>query len=584
MIRTTRGRRRAVLAGVLAAAAVTVPVLAISSSTFDSSDGNLTTTDVASFGTNDNDAQDWINAPNRVSGVEQGSGSSDDSFGNGTKEDTPVPSLVTGGIPPNKSDLLRFYVANETVGSRPLLYLAWVRSNTLGSANMDFELNHTRTLSSNGKTPVRTSDDVLVTFDFSNGGDHVDINLLKWKTSGANSLCEAGGGTTADGCWGAKVDLDASGFADGAVNDGFSTTDPIAGGTIVANGFGETGIDLIGALGLPADGCESFGSVYLKSRSSDSFTAASKDFVPPANVDISLCRPARIKAIKKNSAGTTLGGASFELYEDVNGDGVLQTTGLTPDRLLRSCGPTTVNGECQMADLNKNDVTTVNNAVKLILHESVAPPGYSVAPDQAFTVTFGTSIVTVERIFVDAPTPGKIRVDKVDDDSPANPVAGATFVLYNDVDNSNTFNAGDTNTGKSCVATATVGSCEFTGLAPGEYVAVETVAPTGYDLPTLAADRQRAFTIAVAAGGDNSQSITFTDPRKFKVITIVCRESSPNTMYPSSVTFDGSLKTSAAAADLPAGVTAAQACAIGGASYPGKHYGQITGGIVDIPR
>src|SRR6187551_518633 len=38
--------------------------------------------------------------------------SADNSFGNGTKEDTAVPSVVTGSIPPNKSDFIRFYTGN----------------------------------------------------------------------------------------------------------------------------------------------------------------------------------------------------------------------------------------------------------------------------------------------------------------------------------------------------------------------------------------------------------------------------------------------------------------------------------------
>ena len=35
------------------------------------------------------------------------------SFGQGTKEDTPVPSPTSGSIPGNKSDLTRFYVAHD---------------------------------------------------------------------------------------------------------------------------------------------------------------------------------------------------------------------------------------------------------------------------------------------------------------------------------------------------------------------------------------------------------------------------------------------------------------------------------------
>jgi len=38
------------------------------------------------------------------------SGQTDDSFGQGTKEDTAVPSVVNGSIPPQKSDLLNFGV------------------------------------------------------------------------------------------------------------------------------------------------------------------------------------------------------------------------------------------------------------------------------------------------------------------------------------------------------------------------------------------------------------------------------------------------------------------------------------------
>jgi hypothetical protein len=82
-----------------------------------------------------------VNAPNRVRGDDLPSGRDDNAFGMGTKEDDPNVSVVTGSIPPNKSDLTRFYVANEFVSGSNFLYLAWERSNVLGSANMDFEIN-----------------------------------------------------------------------------------------------------------------------------------------------------------------------------------------------------------------------------------------------------------------------------------------------------------------------------------------------------------------------------------------------------------------------------------------------------------
>jgi hypothetical protein len=48
--------------------------------------------------------------------------------------------------------------------------------------------------------------------------------------------------------------------------------------------------------------CGQFGSAYLKSRSSDSFTAALKDFVPPTRVSISNC--AALTTNASNTPGT----------------------------------------------------------------------------------------------------------------------------------------------------------------------------------------------------------------------------------------------------------------------------------------
>src|SRR5215216_5335732 len=66
------------------------------------------------------------------------SGSGDDSFGQGTAEDNPNPTIVDGSIPPNKSDLKAFGVFTEA----KYLELFWSRvQNPSGTTNMDFELN-----------------------------------------------------------------------------------------------------------------------------------------------------------------------------------------------------------------------------------------------------------------------------------------------------------------------------------------------------------------------------------------------------------------------------------------------------------
>src|SRR5215212_7582108 len=93
------------------------PVLAnLPGSTFEGNDGNLTVNTAGNT--------DWVNAPNRVRGDDLPSGTNDNSFGQGTKEDDPAVTVVTGSIPPNKSDLTRFYEASEQAGNGHIyLYL-----------------------------------------------------------------------------------------------------------------------------------------------------------------------------------------------------------------------------------------------------------------------------------------------------------------------------------------------------------------------------------------------------------------------------------------------------------------------------
>jgi hypothetical protein len=137
-------------------------------STFEGGDGNL----VPNTGGN----TDWSTVQGLNKGIDLASGSGDNAFGQGTKEDDPNVSVVSGSIPPQKSDLTRFYEASEFVGGPGggnFLYMGWERTNNLGSVNMDFEINQATTpnLGSPGAHTInRTAGDLLVTFDFTNGG------------------------------------------------------------------------------------------------------------------------------------------------------------------------------------------------------------------------------------------------------------------------------------------------------------------------------------------------------------------------------------------------------------------------------
>jgi hypothetical protein len=281
--RSTRRRWMFIGSGTTLVAAMLLIVAAatanLAGSDFESNDGNLVVNTAGNH--------DWANAPNRVRGDDLPSGGSDNSFGQGTKEDDPNVTVVTGSIPPQKSDLTRFYVASEFVSNANYLYLAWERSNVLGSANMDFELNQKAqpSLTTTGaKTLVRTAGDILITFDFGGSGTPT-LGLLKWVTTGATSQCFSANKLP---CWGNRVDLSAAGFADGAVN-AVTVTDPIANVSLPAGTFGEAAVNLTAAGVFPAGTCEALGSAFLKSRSSASFPAEVKDFVAPQPVNISNC-------------------------------------------------------------------------------------------------------------------------------------------------------------------------------------------------------------------------------------------------------------------------------------------------------
>ena len=286
----------------------------LAGSTFEGNDGNMVV--------NTSGNTDWVNAPNRVRGDDLASGSSDNSFGQGTKEDDPSVSVVNGSIPPNKSDLTRFYVGSETAAGSVYLYLAWERSNVLGSANMDFEINQLAqpNLTTTGaKTLNRKAGDILITFDFTNGGGNPVLGLLRWVTTGASSQCFS---ANAVPCWGNRVNLSAAGFAEGQVNSG-TITEAVAGGTLAGLEFGEAAINMTAAGIFSSNVCTAFGSAFLKSRSSASFPAEVKDFVAPQPVNIANCGKIVIHKVTENGDATfgytTTGGLSPSTFNLSNG-------------------------------------------------------------------------------------------------------------------------------------------------------------------------------------------------------------------------------------------------------------------------
>jgi len=402
-------------------------------------------------------AFDWANV-DQDGGADKPSGANDDSFGEGTKENTLNPTVVDGSIPPNKSDLKNFGLYQEGSTSSGFLNLFWSRvQDPQGTTNMDFELNQRECTpdltpadpdcAGNNLTPRRSTGDILITYDLSNGGTIATISFRRW---------------TANDVWGNPVNL--AGNAVGTIN-----TSPIPAGAASDNlgpfsprTFGEAQVRL-SALFTNSNTCQSFGSAYLKSRSSDAFNSAVKDFIAPVPVNISNC--GSVKIIKTDDAETPLANAVFTLFKDnapLNGPA---PHGAEDTITTQKC-TTLVNdddGNPATPDRATCTITSVPFGQYWVV-ETTTPTGHTTAPDQNTIVSAANPTVTLT--FVNPRSKGAILVTKTRkhaaDGSGDHPQAGVDFTV------NGVTKATDAN-GKAC----------FDGLLFGDYKVQETL-PAGY--------------------------------------------------------------------------------------------------------
>jgi hypothetical protein len=483
----------------------------LAGSTFEGNDGNLVVDTAGNT--------DWANAPNRVVGLDVPSGPTDNSFGQGTKEDNPNVTIVTGSIPPQKNDLTRFYVGSEFAGGSNYLYLAWERAVNIGNANMDLEINQNATAGFTGTstgslTLNRTAGDLLVTYDFSGSGTP-SLHLLTWVTSGATSQCFLSNSLP---CWGNRVDL--TGNSEGAVNTS-TVTDPVppnAPRTLTAGLFGEAAINLTAAGVFPAGTCKAFGSTFLKSRASSSFGAEVKDFIAPQPVNISNCGD--IKVIKQTDprgvdqvfsytsnfpANSVAGGVACpgNSGSGIQADGSFclndaGNAGKTPgsiDPAQNSSGNTVDTGQIQAGTYT---VTEGADPTGFQFESLSCSGGTTSTSGKTATITLAPDD-SVTCLYVNQQQLGAIRITKTSSKAAATPLAGATFSITGPNNYSNSVTTGSD--GTACVD----------GLVFGGYTVTETAAPPGY-----AIDNPNPVSVTVdhnasCSSGTPNAPQTFTD-------------------------------------------------------------------------
>jgi Prealbumin-like fold domain len=403
------------------------------------------------------------------------SGPTDASFGQGTKEDTALPTVVDGSIPPNKSDLKFFGLYQEGGSTSGFLNLYWSRvQEPQGTTNMDFEFNQERAAADqgNGVTPLRTAGDLLVIYDLAQGGTRPVLSIREWTGS----------------AWGPATNLTDSGKATGSINTSpIPAADADGLGAHSARTFGEAQLDLSAI--FDPNVCESFGSAYLKSRSSDSFTAALKDFVPPQAITLSNCGSVKITKTDDATPPNPLAGAGFTLYTD---NAPIGGTRGAEDTVTTKACTTGADGTCEILNVVPGEYWVV---------ETVTPTGHDTAADQHVTVKANEQVSVT---FVNVRQLGSVKITKTDDATPGNPLAGTEFTLFEDnAPTGGTRGDEDIATNKTCTTDAD-GTCTITGVLPGQYWVVETKTPANHD---TAADQHLTVT------ANEQASVTFVDPR-----------------------------------------------------------------------
>jgi len=480
-----RKRRRPILwVALLALAGTLVFAFAaqgtIGNSPFEATDGNIVS----------NGNPDWGNVTEqRKSDIP--TGPQDDSFGQGTKEDSPVPSVVNGSIPNNKSDLKTFGVYNQTTpGGGSFMELYWTRVQApTGTTNMDFEFNQSSVLSANGKTPVRTAGDVLIQYDLANGGTNPNLSASRWVTTGAASQCEASNSLP---CWSTKANLTAAGVATGSINTtAISAANSDGLGALDARTFGEAEVDL-SALGGGPGHCVSFGSAYLKSRSSASFSAEVKDFIAPETINVGQCGHVIIRKVTDPAdPSQTQFGFTKSISTDpattntfTLGDGQSQTY----NNVLAGSGYTVVEDTIPAGwDFQNIDCSASTGVTPSI---SGAQVTFSIdSPNDVLDCTYHNR------------ARGSIVIEKITDDG------SGTFGF-----SSNSLSPASWNLTTTQAGAAGKDSRTFSNLVPGNYDAAETV-PAGWNLVSSSCSDGSPVS-AIAVSGGETVTCTFHDARE----------------------------------------------------------------------
>jgi len=300
---------------------------------------------------------DWGSSPfpAALTTFTDGTGPTDNIFGQGSKENDQSTWVCTTGSAPPKDDLvneislnggppvagqiaLRFFPVNGV--QKQFLYADWSRLSNNGDAHIDYEFNQadpsTNPASpSCSQLPRRTSGDLLISFDTQNGGATITVSAFMWSGTTFLPLSVGSQGVL----W------------DAAVNTAPSITGLTATGT---NLFGELALNVSDTIGtIP---CNKVLFASMKTRASTSLSAELKDRTRVQPLNFTVFNPAGA-----NASGNALGAR-------------IQDTLLGINQTLPAATPATcTQGVCS----SQSGIGSTSNSNQ-VLNVAVPPPGGSV--------------------------------------------------------------------------------------------------------------------------------------------------------------------------------------------------------------
>jgi hypothetical protein len=283
-----------------------------------------------------------------------GSGSTDDIFGQGSKENDQSTWICTSGSAPPKDDIVneisingappvageiafRFFPLSGV--QKQFLYANWSRLSNNGDAHIDYEFSQadpsTNPVPSCPQLPLRTPGDFLVSFDTQNGGASISVSAFTWNGTTFVPLSVGSQGTL----W------------DAAVNTTPSITGLTASGI---NLFGELALNVSDTIGeIP---CNQVLFVSMKTRASTSLSAELKDRTRIRPVNFTIFNP----------AGANASGNAFAAS--------IQDSLLGINQTLPAATPATcTNGVCS----SQSGIGSTSNSNQ-VLSVAVPPPGGSI--------------------------------------------------------------------------------------------------------------------------------------------------------------------------------------------------------------